>query len=89
MSAPKRSRWDYVRLFLGAGVQWAFATMATRFAVLDGNVGLFLVVFASQSIWWVNIHQTTRDTKWQRWLAWSLGASVGAVLGKLATLWIS
>lgn len=87
--ADQSNQWmDHAKLSVGAGLQWALATVFTRFAVLDGSVGLFLAVFASQSIWWVNIHQTTRDTRWSRWLAWSLGASVGAVIGKLMTSYL-
>ena len=76
---------DHLKLFVGAAVQWGFGTAFTRFAVLDGNPAVFGTVFAAQSIWWLNIHQTTRDTKWTRWLAWSLGAACGALVGK----WLS
>jgi len=74
---------DYLKLFAGAAVQWGLATAFTRFAVLDGNLSVFATVFAAQSIWWMNIHQTTRDRRWPRWLAWSSGAAIGAVVGKV------
>ena len=76
---------DYLKLSLGAAVQWALATAFTRFAVLDGNLSLFVTVCLAQSIWWVNIHQTTRDRQWRRWLAWTVGAGAGAVIGKVTT----
>lgn len=73
---------DLALLFIGGFAQWGLATAFTRFAVLDGNTSVFATVFAAQSIWWLNIHQTTRDRSWMRWLAWSLGAALGAVAGK-------
>ena len=76
---------DFLKLFVGALVQWALTTAFTRFAVLEGYSAVFLSVFIMQTIWWVNIHNTTRDGSWARWVAWCLGAATGAVLGKLLT----
>lgn len=76
---------DRGKLFVGAFAQWALATAFTRFAVLDGNLGVFATVFAAQTLWWVNIQQTTRSGTWTRWLAWTSGAAIGAVAGKILT----
>jgi hypothetical protein len=76
---------DHRNLFLGACIQWALAIAVTRYAVLDGPWKLALGTFLAQSIWWVNIQQTTRDGKWTRWLAWSSGAAFGAACGQWIT----
>lgn len=76
---------DYARLFFGALVQWGLASAFGRYLVLGGYVGVFVTVFIGQSLWWVNIQQTTRDGHWTRWAAWTLGAAIGAVIGKWVT----
>ena len=78
-------RCDLAKLFSGGLVQWALTAAFTRIAVLDGLTALFLTVFLAQSIWWVNIQQTTRSGDWRRWLAWSVGAACGAVVGRIVT----
>ena len=50
---------DHLQLFLGGALQWGLATAFTRYAVLDGNLAVFLSVFAGQTLWWVNIQHTT------------------------------
>lgn len=77
---------DKSRLFIGAALQWGLATAFTRYAVLDGYLGVALTVFCGQSLWWANIQHTTKDGDWPRWLAWCLGASFGAVIGKAMVL---
>ena len=74
---------SYFKLFIGAFCQWGLATAFTRFAVIDGNVSVFITVFLGQSLWWINIQQTTRDGSISKWFTWCLGAASGAVLGKI------
>jgi len=76
---------DLARLFSGAFIQWSMVIAVTRYAVLDGPWKLGLATFMAQTIWWVNIQQTTRDGAWPRWLAWSTGAALGALAGKWLT----
>lgn len=76
---------DLTRLFIGGAVQWAVAVALTRLSVFGGIVSVFVATFIGQSLWWINIQHTTRDSGWPRWLAWCLGAAVGAVIGRILT----
>jgi len=76
---------DLAGLFAGGLVQWAVATAVTRFAVLDGPLKLAAAVFMAQTIWWINIQNTTRSNRVDRWFTWSAGAAIGAVIGLILT----
>lgn len=74
-----------LQLFVGGAVQWGLTSAFARIANAGGDAALFLTVFAGQTIWWVNIHQATRDRSLRRWFIWCLGTAIGAVIGK----WLS
>lgn len=71
-------------LFIGAAAQYALATLLTKFIVQSSPYGVWLAIFLGQSIWWVNIQQTTRTNSVSHWLAWACGAATG---GAVALYW--
>lgn len=75
-----------IYLFAGAFLQWLLTAASVRWLTVEPSLaGTFLATFALQTLWWWNIQQVKRTARWQDWLAWSLGAALGAVVGFLLT----
>lgn len=71
----------YAKLFVGGFAQYMFATILTRLVVTKSPLGVFGAVFVGQTLWWLNIHQTVRNTSRSHWFAWTTGAACGAATG--------
>ena len=74
------------RLALGAFCQWTLTAASVRLlTVVPSAWATFGLTFLLQTLWWWNIQAVKRTERWQDWLAWSVGAALGAVTGFLAT----